>query len=56
MIIPLRHVSQTIGARQTPAYFRRLSGGRSTPLQSAELLRLGKPAATNAYAISALTQ
>jgi hypothetical protein len=24
--------------------------------QSAELLRLGKPAATNAYAISALTQ
>jgi hypothetical protein len=40
-------LANEIGARQTPAHFRGLSGGRSTPLQSAELMRLGGPESAN---------
>jgi hypothetical protein len=56
IILAQTRLAKKIGATQSPMYFRGLSGGRSTPLQSAELLRQGNPQRPNTPKFAAMTQ
>jgi hypothetical protein len=56
IILAQTRLAKKIGATQPPVYFRGLSGGRSTPLQSAELLRQAGLASPDTQSKLALTQ